>query len=146
MSVVALSIFRCVAAASSSSACFSAIAASNLACISSSFACTFASSSSAAFFSFIATFSSASAARQHEIFGSTTFATKWYVFIAIAPVAQTRDGAGRLLRHLEVEVRRVQSTARRSSHVSSLICSFGKFISLPRGNCVSPIIFIGRLS
>mmetsp|Transcript_6332 Transcript_6332/g.12238 ORF Transcript_6332/g.12238 Transcript_6332/m.12238 type:complete len:261 (-) Transcript_6332:7355-8137(-) len=76
------SIFFWVAAASSSNACFCAMAASNCACISSSLACTFAMRSSAAFFSFVATFNSASASRNLPILGSTTLATSWYVHMA----------------------------------------------------------------
>eukprot|EP00955_Chlamydomonas_euryale_P005077 54229-Chlamydomonas_euryale.AAC.9 len=81
MSALAESIFFCVAAASSSSACFCAMAWSNCACISSSLACTVAMRSSAAFFSLVATLSSASASRSVAILGSTTLATLWYVHI-----------------------------------------------------------------
>ena len=74
------------------------------------------------------------------IFGSTTFATKWYVFIASHQLHRpaTEPDAFCAISKLKSGACRYGS---RSSHVSSLICSFGNAISLPK-NCVSPIIFI----
>mmetsp|Transcript_18328 Transcript_18328/g.62275 ORF Transcript_18328/g.62275 Transcript_18328/m.62275 type:complete len:310 (+) Transcript_18328:1828-2757(+) len=140
MRALALSIFFCVAAASSSRRCFSAMAASNCAFILSRASCTSLRFASAAPFSFIATLSSASAARRARCLGSTILATSWYVFIALHQSQRpaTEPDAFCAASKVKSDERKYGIS---SSHVSSLMRSLGNVMREFR-KPMSDIIFL----